>query len=190
MKKHLNSIQKNYPISSAYIVLLIISLCTLHITYRFLLFFIPFYLLLAPLLFGQKVHIDFKAKNIAIGLAVSTLVLLPFSAVMILLGKQFVTPPFETLLFQFLAVAFPEEFFFRGFVQERIGNNKKGIVITSLLFAGAHLPLSISSGIFIPLLSFFPSLLMGWLYMRTSNILPCVIFHFLANLTFISFGGF
>lgn len=190
MKNYLKSIQKNHPISSAYIMLLIVSIAAFYLRSAIFPYGIPIYLMTAPFLYGQKITIKANAKDTIIGIAISAIALLPFSTVMILAGKQFTMPSFETLLFQIAAVAFPEELFFRGFVQEQIGNNKKGIVITSLLFAGAHLPISTVSGSLLPLLSFFPSLAMGWLYMRASNILPCVIFHFLANMAFIGFGGF
>jgi membrane protease YdiL (CAAX protease family) len=88
------------------------------------------------------------------------------------------------LIFQLLSVSFPEEFFFRGFLQDSIGNNLRAIILGSLFFSLAHLPKALFMGEWVSLLSFFPSLIMGWLYMKTNNILPGVIFHFFANLVY------
>ena len=88
------------------------------------------------------------------------------------------------LLFQLLSVSFPEEFFFRGFLQDTIGRNFKAVLLVSLLFAVAHIPKALLLGDWMSLLTFFPSLVMGWLYMKTNNILPGTIFHLLANLTY------
>ena len=75
-------------------------------------------------------------------------------------------------LFQLLSVSFPEEFFFRGFLQDTIGGNFRSVLLVSLLFAVAHVPKVLFLGDWMSLLTFFPSLVMGWLYMKTNNILP------------------
>jgi len=82
------------------------------------------------------------------------------------------------------AVSLPEEFFFRGFLQDSIGKSFRAVFLVSLLFSLAHLPKVIFMGEWISLLSFFPFIDYGWLYMKTNNILPGVIFHFLANLVY------
>jgi membrane protease YdiL (CAAX protease family) len=56
------------------------------------------------------------------------------------------------------------------------------VLLVSLLFAVAHVPKALFLGDWMSLLTFFPSLVMGWLYMKTNNILPGTIFHLLANL--------
>ncbi len=71
------------------------------------------------------------------------------------------------------------------FSGQRLGNNIKSILLVSALFSLMHLPQTIFYGDSYPLLTFFPSLIMGFLYMRTSNILPSVIFHFLANVVWL-----
>jgi len=65
-----------------------------------------------------------------------------------------------------------------------MGNNIRGVIIVSILFSVIHLPKLIFDGDLSSVLTFFPSLVMGYLYMRTSNILPSVIFHFTANIIF------
>lgn len=100
------------------------------------------------------------------------------------LGISFTLPYLMTVVFQLLAVSLPEEAFFRGYLQETVGNNLKGVVAVSMLFSIAHLPGFIINGDVNSVLTFFPSLVMGYLYMRTSNILPCIIFHLFANIIF------
>jgi membrane protease YdiL (CAAX protease family) len=56
--------------------------------------------------------------------------------------------------------------------------------LVSLLFSLAHLPKAVFYNEWMSLLSFFPSLVMGWLYLKTNNILPGTIFHLFANLVY------
>jgi len=100
------------------------------------------------------------------------------------------------LLFQFLLVSFPEEWFFRGYLQGRFnqvfGRPKKflgaplgwGWLFSSLLFALAHFTIHPQPE---HLLVFFPALVFGWLREKTESLLAPVLFHFLANLSFIIF---
>lgn len=103
---------------------------------------------------------------------------------MTFIGASFVPPAPLTVIFLLLAVSLPEEAFFRGFMQEKLGNNLRGVVVVSLFFSLAHLPRFIISGDIYSTLTFFPSLVMGYLYVRTSNILAPVLFHLLANIIF------
>ena len=118
------------------------------------------------------------------GFVASAAILAPFWLIMTALGISFTLPYLMTVVFQLLAVSLPEEAFFRGFLQENLGNNLKGVVVVSILFSIAHLPGFIINGDVNLVLTFFPSLVMGYLYMRTSNILPCIIFHLFANIIF------
>lgn len=91
---------------------------------------------------------------------------------------------------QFLVVALPEEFFYRGFLQARLrdawpgGRRFLGISwgpafwATQALFALGHLaePHPWRLGVF------FPSLLFGWLKERSGTVVPSTIFHALSNL--------
>ena len=99
-----------------------------------------------------------------------------------------------TALFVFthlIAIAFPEEFFFRGYLQRTLGGGWGAVVAASALFAMAHLLVIcvFSDGGFCAqnALTFFPSLLMGYLYMRTGTIWSSVFFHFAANIVYLSF---
>ena len=91
-----------------------------------------------------------------------------------------------------LAVAFPEEFFFRGYLQRNLGGGYGAIVAASAMFALAHfLVICAFSGggaCVQNILTFFPSLLMGYLYMRTGTLWSSVFFHFAANVVYLSLG--
>jgi membrane protease YdiL (CAAX protease family) len=151
---------------------------------------LPVLMVMFPIIAGYRVKLRFAVKDIVLGITVSAIILLPYYIVF--------SPSLHPLeggvwergnllyyvLFQLLSVAFPEEFFFRGFLQDSTGRNLKSVLAISLLFAAAHLPRAVFLGEWISLLSFFPSLVMGWLYMKTNNIIPGTIFHLLANLVY------
>jgi membrane protease YdiL (CAAX protease family) len=95
------------------------------------------------------------------------------------------------LIAQFLLVAFPEEFFYRGYLQTTFNQRWPGrlklgpfevgpsIVLTSLLFGLGHFVINLQPARFAV---FFPSLLFGWLRDRTGTIVSCVIYHAACNL--------
>ncbi|SPQ00654.1 putative Abortive infection protein [Candidatus Sulfobium mesophilum] len=148
-------------------------------------YLIPLYLVAVPLVLEGKININFSLRQILMSLIVSLMVLAPFFAVF-LHGKKFAAMGAGTAIFQLLCVSFPEEVFFRGFLQEAFGNNISSVVMVSLLFAGAHLPgLFFYGDVYAPL-TFIPSLVMGILYMRTSNVIPPTIFHFLSNVLYLA----
>ena len=95
------------------------------------------------------------------------------------------------LLYQFLYVAVAEEVFFRGYVQANImhllNDRKPGtcmwrqvliVGLSAVCFALAHL---LVQGRPIALLTFFPGLLLAWLFIRTRSLLGPILFHGLAN---------
>ncbi len=148
-------------------------------------YLIPIFLLTVPFILQGEINFRFSAKDAAIGVIVSTVVLMPMWYFFCHSGKSFALLPTNAVLFQLFGISLPEEAYFRGFLQHRIGNAIKGILIVSLLFALTHLPRFIFHGDAYSLLTFFPSLVMGFLYLRTSNILPSVIFHFSSNIVFL-----
>lgn len=98
------------------------------------------------------------------------------------------------LLYQFLYVAVAEEVFFRGYVQtnvmevlERIGRispaRRRGatIVVSAACFAVAHV---VVQGQVISSLTFFPGLVMAWLFLRTGSLLAPILLHGLANIAY------
>jgi membrane protease YdiL (CAAX protease family) len=134
------------------------------------------------------------------GLAVTIAILLVYTAVLagygLYAGKSltFNKLSYSFILIQLLLVALPEEIFFRGYLQQKLGNTVKGIIAVSLLFALAHfvtLCLGGGHGLSVcsqAVLTFFPSLVMGYLYMSTGTLWASIIFHFLANIVHISAG--
>jgi membrane protease YdiL (CAAX protease family) len=173
----------NMKAVSGYISLLILSsfLHAIKPSNHLLYSSLPLLMLIFPIAVGYRVRINFSIKDISLGCIISAVVLLPYY---VLFGGHGTTITAYLILFQMLSVSFPEEFFFRGFLQDSMGNNFQAVFFVSLLFSLAHLPRAIFLHDWISLLSFFPSLIMGWLYIKTKNILPGTIFHFLANLAY------
>lgn len=134
-----------------------------------------------------RINLRFSVRDAGIGLLASLVLLVPFWHFMAHSGEGFVMLPASAVLYQLVGISLPEEVYFRGFLQEQTGNTIKGVLWVSLLFCFMHLPRLIFHGDPNALLTFFPSLAMGFLYLRTSNILPSVIFHFFSNVLFLGF---
>lgn len=168
----------------AYSILLIIVLLTKTNILPHLL--IPFTLLTLTVLFSDRLKLKFNWQDLFFGFKISFYILLIPLLIFLLLFDGITYPSATEIIYLAFAIAIPEEIFFRGFIQERLGNNWKAIIITSLLFSFAHIPNLIFQGDYLSPLTFFPSLIMGWLYMKRSNLLPSIIFHFFANLFYNS----
>lgn len=110
----------------------------------------------------------------------------PFLFFLLMTGKTISLIPLRTFLFQLFIVALPEEIYFRGFLQERFGNNIQSVILVSILFSIMHLPQFIMYNDIYAILTVFPSLVMGMLYMWTANIIAPTIFHVTANMVFLS----
>jgi membrane protease YdiL (CAAX protease family) len=83
-------------------------------------------------------------------------------------------------LSSFIVVALPEEFFFRGFLFERIeGSALTKIIVTSLLFSITHIVIGFS---LIRLLTFLPGISLGYLRHKTGEIYTPTLLHNLFNL--------
>jgi len=158
-------------------------------------------LMLFPVLLkadGRFFRSDFK--GVLLGLGVSAALLSVYVVVIALYGhytgKSLVVNALSVsfILTQLLLVALPEEVFFRGYLQQKIGNNIKGVIIVSLLFAVGHfVTLCLGGGHNIAIcsqaiLTFFPSLVMGYLYVVTKSLWASIIFHFFANIVHIAIG--
>jgi len=85
------------------------------------------------------------------------------------------------MVFQLLAVALPEEIFFRGVVQGSLERRGPLIAIggAALAFALAHVLFEFSPRRFEV---FVPGLVFGWLRWRCKSLWPSVVFHALCNL--------
>ena len=106
----------------------------------------------------------------------------PLTAPSLSTGQQW----FYWGLAQFIYVAFPEELFFRGYIQGRLHQSLPKhpilvILISSLVFGLAHiLILNNLLAWFTPL----PGLLFAWIYWRSQTLWGPTIFHALCNLTY------
>jgi hypothetical protein len=97
----------------------------------------------------------------------------------------------EMALAQIVAVALPEEFFFRGYLQTRLAEGwpatrrllgapvGRALVASAALFAVGHV---LVDGNPIRLAVFFPGLVFGWMRARTGSILAGTLFHAMCNL--------
>jgi membrane protease YdiL (CAAX protease family) len=140
---------------------------------------LPVLMVMFPILVGHKVKLSFQIQDLFFGIGVSAVVLIPYYFI---LGGKIETISVYLIIYQLFSVSFPEEFFFRGFLQDSMGRTYQSVLLVSLLFTIAHVPSAFFLNDWISLLSFFPSLVMGWLYMKTNNIIPGTLFHFLANI--------
>ncbi len=96
---------------------------------------------------------------------------------------QIFSPPHmeEEFLIQVVLIAFPEEFFFRGYVQEtlkKLSSPRTAILLTSILFAGAHSFIALQWWHFA---IFFPALVFGWLREKTNGLVAPILFHAVSN---------
>lgn len=156
-------------------------------------------LMLSPVLFKADSGL-FKSdtRGVVTGLVVSAVLLSIYTLVIyfygLFVGQKIVfnSLPVAFILTQLLLVALPEEVFFRGYLQNKIGNNIKGVIIVSLLFAVGHfITLCLGGGHNIAIcsqaiLTFFPSLVMGYLFLKTKTLWASIIFHFFANIVHIA----
>ncbi len=179
-------IQKKQALYS-YVILLLTVSAFYAFSISLIRYLIPFLLISASYALQKKINLRFNVRDALTGIIASAAILAPFGYLMLLTGRSFEFMSLNGLLFQLLSASFPEEVYFRGFLQERFGNNIRGILIVSLLFSLMHLPRLIFLGDIYSVMTFFPSLIMGYLYMRTGNILPSIIFHLSANVVFLGF---
>jgi membrane protease YdiL (CAAX protease family) len=152
----------------------------------FVSYLVPLFLYSIPFYYQRKIKIRIDIKDIAKGILVSAAILIPFLIFQIFKEKTIVLIPVKAVLFQLFVIALPEEIYFRGFLQERLGNTVYSVLIVSVLFSVMHLPKFILYHDIYAVLTVFPSLIMGMLYVWTSNIITPTIFHVSANIVFLS----
>ncbi len=98
---------------------------------------------------------------------------------------------FSWMAYQFMYVAVAEEIFFRGYFQcnvlslltmsvqkTRAFLEIIGIIISATVFAISH---CLILGSLMPIITFLPGLIFGWLLVKTKSLLAPVLFHGLAN---------
>lgn len=149
---------------------------------------LPFTILLflSPFIFRKKIKFRFTPTDLGEAVLFSAVVLLPFCFLILVLGGAFRIPGLRKTLFYLFLVAVPEEVYFRGVFQEGMGNDLRAVLYSSILFVFLHSPRFIVTGDISALLTFFPSLIMGYLYLKKENLLYPILFHFLSDLVFIS----
>jgi len=98
---------------------------------------------------------------------------------------------------EFLAVGFPEEVFFRGYLQTRWNralparrsmfgaNVGPALLVQAAIFAACHL----ATGDWTRLRVFFFALLAGWLRERSGSVLPPAVYHAVANVWYGILAG-
>ena len=155
--------------------------------------------LAVPYIFGKGLGLRISQKSLVFSLMVSVLLIGIYMLSFILVSGRninYSSLSFALVFNHLVAISLPEEAFFRGYLQEELGNDLKSIFVVSVLFALGHLiTICAFSGHFglhcvSALLTFLPSLVMGFLYYKTKSIWGSVIFHFLANLAYISTSGY
>ncbi len=101
---------------------------------------------------------------------------------------------FSWLAYQFMYVAVAEEIFFRGYFQSNvlslltISVQKSraiseiiSIITSATVFAISH---CLILGSVMPIITFLPGLIFGWLLVKTKSLLAPVLFHGLANVLY------
>jgi membrane protease YdiL (CAAX protease family) len=126
-----------------------------------------------------------------VGIALSSLYLILGSAPALFLGKLLTYDGFAATIY-FLSVGFGEEFLFRGFVLIRCSawlGDTAGLILVSTVFAFVHLPQRIfvmgmdpSEAIASAIMLLPISLLLGYMMLRTRNMVGPAILHTAANL--------
>ena len=80
-----------------------------------------------------------------------------------------------------MVAALPEEWFFRAYLQTRLGNGIVAMLIVSLLFSLMHY---ITRDSMVAVLVFMPSIFFCWIYKKTNDIVLVVMLHALSNLVY------
>lgn len=179
-------------------IIIVIYVCSILIP-KYVLTLASALFLAVPFVMGKGLRLSLNAYQAISALVITVVIISVYLLLFILLTGNSVNISFlsfNLFVTHLLLIAFPEEAFFRGYLQEELGNDIKSIVVVSLLFTIGHLIticfLSGSLGLHCVtvLLTFFPSLVMGYLYFRSKSIWGSVLFHFLANLAYFSTSGY
>lgn len=83
--------------------------------------------------------------------------------------------------FMVLVAAIPEEWFFRAYLQKRLGNSVAVVLIVSMMFSFIHF---IAHDLNIALYVFIPSIFFGWIYKVTGDLVLVIMLHMLSNLVY------
>jgi len=195
----LNYLKNHYKPLLVYVLLIAAIFVFLLLFPKYVITFAAASFLLVPYLLGKGLKLEFKPRQVLISLLISLIIIGLYLLLFHLIIKKSIhldALSLNLIITHLVVIAFPEEAFFRGYLQEELGNDISSIVIVSILFALGHvLTICIAQGSFglhcvSALLTFFPSLVMGYLYYKSRSVWGCTIFHFLSNLAYISTSGF
>ena len=195
----LDSLRKNYKPILVYFLLIALIFVFVLLFPKYVIIFAAVAFLSVPYVFGKGLKLGFKPRKFFMSLLISILIIGCYLILFNLIANKSINPDalsLNLIITHLIVIAFPEEAFFRGYLQQELGNNFRSIIIVSILFAIAHfLTICIASGSFglhcvSALLTSFPSLVMGYLYYKSQSVWGCTIFHFLSNLAYISTSGF
>ena len=103
------------------------------------------------------------------------------SPLLLTVGSRVIDHQQDVFLAMVISAALPEEWFFRGYLQKKYGNNLFAVVFVSLLFALLHYLVQASVIAFIV---FMPSLIFGLIYKKTDDLILVVMLHALSNLVY------
>jgi len=154
-------------------------------------------MLLIPFLANTEYnYFDFNISGFLKGVLISLVVLAAYLVVLFAYGFISGKQPdireagYSFFFIQLFLVAIPEEVFFRGYLQKKFGNDYRAVVVVSILFAVAHLVIVCATtgslGVCVQNgLTFFPSLVMGYLFLKTGTLWSSIFFHFTANILHI-----
>ena len=154
-------------------------------------------MLLIPFLVKNEYnYFEFNIRGFIKGVFISLCIIAVYFAVRLAYGLISGIEPgirdvgISFFIIQLVLVAVPEELFFRGYLQRELGNNYRAVIVTSILFAIAHLLIvcATTGGLNVCVqngLTFFPSLVMGYLYLKTETLWSSIFFHFIANVVHI-----
>ena len=185
------------PVLSYLLLLLIVFILKLFLDSGTVFSISAALMLLIPFLLNtDQNYFYFNSKGFFRGVLLSLGVLVLYLLVLVSYGLITGKHPglreagFSFFLIQLVLVAIPEEVFFRGYLQKELGNDLRAVIVVSFLFAIAHLVIvcATAGGLGVCIqngLTFFPSLVMGYLYLKTKTLWSSIFFHFCANVLHI-----
>ena len=130
-----------------------------------------------PLLDKQWVKTKYHNQNTLNINTLFSIILLLCSAVTL-----FFTNQFEIFFASLFIAAIPEEWYFRVYLMTKLGKSIKANVMTSVVFSLLHM---ITVGWMAGLLVFVPSLVYGWFFQKTSNIILVMTMHAISNIVYL-----
>lgn len=136
---------------------------------------------LLPVLFLLLPFVDVRWSMPRIPFARQSLISWVILSVVIILLLLQNTQLVDLFTMMVLLAALPEEWFFRAYLQKRLGNHIAAVLIVSLLFSLMHYITHRSVDAW---LVFIPSVFFGWVYKKTDDLILVVLLHALSNLLY------